>query len=35
MPKLTSKEVPINPYRVMWELMHAVDPKDAIVTADS
>jgi acetolactate synthase-1/2/3 large subunit len=35
MPKLTSKEVPINPYRVMWELMRAVDPKDAIVTADS
>jgi acetolactate synthase I/II/III large subunit len=35
MPKLTSKEVPINPYRVMWEFMHAVDPKDAIVTADS
>jgi thiamine pyrophosphate-dependent acetolactate synthase large subunit-like protein len=34
-PRLTSSEVPINPYRVMWELMRAVDPKDAIVTADS
>jgi acetolactate synthase-1/2/3 large subunit len=35
MPKLTSNEVPINPYRVVWELMHAVDPKRAIVTHDS
>ncbi|HWP60797.1 MAG TPA: thiamine pyrophosphate-requiring protein [Candidatus Acidoferrales bacterium] len=35
MPKLTSDEVPINPYRVMWEFMKAVDPKDAIVTHDA
>ena len=35
MPKLTSNEVPINPYRVMWEFMKSVDPKDAIVTHDS
>jgi acetolactate synthase-1/2/3 large subunit len=35
MPKLTSKEVPINPYRVMWEFINAVDPKDTIVTHDS
>ena len=35
MPKLTSDEVPINPYRVIWELMRAVDPHDAIVTHDS
>jgi acetolactate synthase-1/2/3 large subunit len=34
-PRLTSDEVPINPYRAMWELMRAVDPRDAIVTADS
>jgi acetolactate synthase-1/2/3 large subunit len=35
MPKLTSDEVPLNPYRVMWDFMHAVDAKDAIVTHDS
>ena len=35
MPKLTSDEVPITPYRVIWELMQTVDPADAIVTHDS
>ena len=35
MPKLTSNEVPINPYRVIWELMQTVDPDEAIVTHDS
>ncbi len=35
MPKLTSSEVPINPYRVIWEFMQAVDPSTAIVTHDS
>ena len=35
MPKLTSDEVPLNPYRVIWELMHIIDPKDAIVTHDA
>lgn len=35
MPKLTSDEVPINPYRVIWEFMRAVNPNDAIVTHDS
>ena len=35
MPKLTSDEVPINPYRVIWELMQTVDPAEAIVTHDS
>ena len=35
MPKLTSDEVPINPYRVIWELMQNVDPAEAIVTHDS
>ncbi len=35
MPKLTSDEVPLNPYRVMWDFMHTVDAKDAIVTHDS
>jgi len=35
MPKLASKEMPINPYRVMWEFMNSVEAKDAIVTHDS
>ena len=28
MPKLTSDEVPITPYRVIWELMQNLDPAD-------
>jgi acetolactate synthase-1/2/3 large subunit len=35
MPKLTSNEVPITPYRVIGDFMHAIDPRDAIVTHDS
>jgi acetolactate synthase-1/2/3 large subunit len=35
MPKLTSDEVPMTPYRVIWEFMHAVNPAEAIVTHDS
>jgi thiamine pyrophosphate-dependent acetolactate synthase large subunit-like protein len=35
MPRLTSDETPINPYRVIWELMHAVDRRNTIVTHDS
>ena len=35
MPKLTSNEVPINPYRVMWEFMNATDASATIVTHDS
>ncbi len=35
MPKLTSEEVPINPYRVIWDLMHTVDRAITIVTHDS
>ena len=35
MPKLTSSQAPITPYRVIWELMHTIDAKDAIVTHDS
>ena len=35
MSKLTSDEVPMSPYRVIWELMKTVDPADAIVTHDS
>ena len=35
MARLTSDEVPINPYRVIWELMRNVDPDEAIVTHDA
>jgi acetolactate synthase-1/2/3 large subunit len=35
MPKLTSDEVPITPYRVIWEFMQTVNPSEAIVTHDS
>jgi len=35
MPRLSSEETPINPYRVIWELMHALDRKRSIVTHDS
>ena len=35
MPKLASDEVPINPYRVIWDFMHEIDPARAIVTHDS
>ena len=34
-PKLTSNEVPLNPYRVMGDFMKVVDPANAIVTHDS
>ncbi len=33
--KLTSSSTPINPYRVIWDLMQAIRPEDAIVTHDS
>jgi acetolactate synthase-1/2/3 large subunit len=35
LPKLTSSEVPINPYRVVWELTQALDPRRTILTHDS
>jgi thiamine pyrophosphate-dependent acetolactate synthase large subunit-like protein len=28
LPKLTSNEVPINPYRVVWDMMQALDRND-------
>ena len=34
-PLLTSNETPINPYRVIWELMHTVDIKNTIITHDA
>ena len=35
MPRLTSDETPINPYRVIWDLMNTVDRSKTIVTHDS
>jgi thiamine pyrophosphate-dependent acetolactate synthase large subunit-like protein len=35
LPRLTAEETPINPYRVIWELMQAVDRRQTIVTHDS
>ncbi|MBI51381.1 MAG: hypothetical protein CL781_08695 [Chloroflexi bacterium] len=33
--KLTSKETPMTPYRVIWEFMNTIDPSKTIVTHDS
>jgi len=35
MPKLTSNEVPINPLRVVWDLVHTVDKKNTIITHEA
>ena len=35
MPVLTSDEVPINPYRLTWEVMNAVDRNNTIILHDS
>lgn len=35
MPKLTSNEKPMTPYRVMWEFMNLFDRKEVIVTHDA
>lgn len=35
MPKLSSNEKPMTPYRVMWEFMNLFDRKDVIVTHDA
>jgi len=35
MPRLTSDQVPISPYRVIWDLMQTVDRTRAIVTHDA
>jgi len=35
MPKLISDEVPLTPYRVIWDLMHTVDVANTIITHDS
>ena len=35
MPKLTSDERPVNPYRVIWDLMQVLDRKETIMTHDT
>ncbi len=35
MPRLTSEDVPISPYRVVWELNNGLDKANSIVTHDS
>jgi acetolactate synthase-1/2/3 large subunit len=35
LPRLTSDDVPISPYRVIWDLMHTVDRRRTIVTHDA
>jgi thiamine pyrophosphate-dependent acetolactate synthase large subunit-like protein len=35
MPKLTSDAVPLNPYRVLWDLAHTVDVANTIITHDA
>jgi thiamine pyrophosphate-dependent acetolactate synthase large subunit-like protein len=35
MPRLTSNEVPINPYRVYWDLMQTLDLNSASISGDS
>lgn len=35
MQKLTCQEVPLNPYRVIWDLMHTIDRNNTIITHDA
>ena len=35
MPQLTSDELPINQYRIIWDLMHNVDRANTIITHDA
>ncbi len=35
MPKLTSDETPLNPYRVLWDLQQTVDKANTIITHDA
>jgi len=35
MPKLTSSETPLSPYRVIWDLLHTVDVANTIITHDA
>src|SRR5690606_865632 len=35
MPRLTSEETPLSPYRVIWDLLHTVDVDNTIITHDA
>jgi thiamine pyrophosphate-dependent acetolactate synthase large subunit-like protein len=35
LPKLTSDDTPLSPYRVIWDLMHTVDLANTIITHDA
>jgi acetolactate synthase-1/2/3 large subunit len=35
MPKLTSNDKPLSPYRVIWDLLHTVDAANTIITHDA
>ncbi|MFX0093622.1 MAG: thiamine pyrophosphate-dependent enzyme, partial [Candidatus Hodarchaeota archaeon] len=35
LPKLTSNEKPINPYRVIWDMMHTFDRENLVITHES
>ena len=35
MPKLTSEETPLSPYRVIWDLLHTVEVAETIITHDA
>ena len=35
MPRLTSNEMPLSPYRVIWDLLHTIDVARTIITHDA
>jgi acetolactate synthase-1/2/3 large subunit len=35
MPKLSSDDAPLNPYRVLWDLQHTVDRDTTVITHDA
>jgi thiamine pyrophosphate-dependent acetolactate synthase large subunit-like protein len=35
MPKLRSDELPLSPYRVIWDLLHTVDVPNTVITHDA
>jgi thiamine pyrophosphate-dependent acetolactate synthase large subunit-like protein len=35
LPKLTSNDAPLSPYRVLWDLQHTVDIENTIITHDA
>ncbi|MCH8187013.1 MAG: thiamine pyrophosphate-requiring protein [Chloroflexi bacterium] len=35
MPQLTSNEMPLNQYRIIWDLLHTVDRANTIITHDA